>query len=180
MSDNKPHDPTRWSHTTSELAEARTPPPQGPDDPSRQNNSLRDSGQAGSIRSSQYSGTEEDENEIGVEISPTERNILNSSSNAAKTKRLQQKAGPDPLAAIGATRPAGDTVAESLKIDPENLNVKASLSSGNRARRARLGFRLDDDDRDDGLDIEPANILEDSGEGKGAEDDGFKRNTFGK
>ncbi len=32
----------------------------------------------------------------------------------------------------------------------------------------------------DGLDIEPVNILEDSGEGKGAEDDGFKRNTFGK
>jgi hypothetical protein len=180
MPDNNPHDPTRWSHTTSELAEARTPPPQVPDDPLLQNNNLRDSGQVGSIRSSQYSGTEEDGNRVGVEISPTERNILNSSSNAAKTKRLQQKAGPDPLATVGATQPAGDTAAENLNIDPENVNVKASLSSGNRARRARLGFRRDDDDDGDGLDTEPLGISEDSGEGNGAEDDGSKRSTFGK
>lgn len=59
MSD-KPHDPSRWGHSITELAEARTPP-------------RPDSGVSphmGSVRSSRYSGSQEDGNKTALSLCP--------------------------------------------------------------------------------------------------------------
>lgn len=154
MSDDR-HDPTKWSHSSTELEARKTPP--------------HDSSTADSIRSSQYSGTEEHANKTAISTSSEEMKALDSSGTSAQRSRSALKQTmKDRLTIPHPDDPDAKPVETSSADRSANLN--AVISSGKRAKSKREATKSYKKAEGSELDIKQA---------AGLQGEGSKRDTFG-